>query len=83
MADKLWTAAAETPHGNEYGCVAVIAETKEEAITKARLKIEADLARESYVPSQRYCRSLLANLGDMREAEDGTFVDWTVTHRRS
>ena len=80
---KLWIGTAETPYGNEYGSVAVIAHTKEEAIAKARPEIEASLARETYVPSQRYYRSLLDNLGDMREVEDGVFVDWTVTRRRS
>jgi hypothetical protein len=79
---KLWTCTAQTPYGNDYGSVTVIAETKEEAIAKGRPKIEACLAREAYVPGQRYYQSLLDNLGDMREAEDGVFVDWTVTLRR-
>jgi hypothetical protein len=83
MSAKLWIGTAETPHGNEYGVIAVLAETRGDAIAKARPKIEADLAGETYVPSQRYYRSLLDNLDDMREAEDGVFVDWTVTRRRS
>ena len=76
---KLWITQAQTPYGNGYGVVAVLAETRQEAIAKARPKIEASVARETYVPSQRYYRSLLDNLGDMREAEDGVFVDWTAT----
>jgi hypothetical protein len=75
MAEKLWITAAETPYGNEYGSVAVIAETKEGAIAKARPKIEASLALEAYVPSQRHYQSLLDGLDDIREAEDGVFVD--------
>ena len=79
---KLWIGTAETPYGNEYCSVTVVAETKEEAIAKARPKIKASLARETYVPNQRYYQSLLDNLGDMRKVEEGVFVDWTVTRRR-
>jgi hypothetical protein len=82
MQMKLWIGAAETPYGNEYGLVAAIAETKDEAIAKARPKIEAALAGETYVPSQRYYQSLLDNLGSMREVESGVLVDWDAAQPR-
>jgi hypothetical protein len=78
---KLWTSAAPTPYGNEYGMVAVLAETREEAIAKTRAVIETALATENYVPRQRYAQGLLDNLDAMSEAPE-VLIDWTPAERR-
>jgi len=39
MLAKLWIGTALTPHGNEYGLVAVVAETHEEAMAKEGAKL--------------------------------------------
>jgi hypothetical protein len=78
---KLWISSALTPHGNEYGLVAVIAETREEAIAKAGAKL--DLSDPgNYVPDKRYVQALLDNLGAMREVTDEVFVDWEAARPR-
>jgi hypothetical protein len=72
---KLWISAALTPHGNEYGLVAVVAETRTEAIAKAGAKL--DLGDPgNYVPNQRYAQALLDNLAAIREVSDEVFIDW-------
>ena len=80
MAAKLWIGAALTLHGNEYGLVAVVAETREEALAKAGAKLE--LSQGNYVPDQHYAQALLGNLGAMREVEDDVFVDWEAAAGR-
>jgi hypothetical protein len=79
---KLWISTAETPYGNEYGVVAVIAATREEAIAKAATKVEESLKGETYVPNQRYVRSLLDGLSEIREVQDEVHIDWTPPRRR-
>jgi len=74
MAEKLWISGAMTPNGNEYGLIAVVAETREAAIAKAKTKLQEDPG--NYVPHQRYAQALLNNLDAMREVADGVFVDW-------
>jgi hypothetical protein len=71
--NKLWIGAAQTPCGNEYGLIAVIAETREAAIIKATRELSQS---ENYVPRQKYAAALLANLGNMREVTDGVVIDW-------
>jgi hypothetical protein len=61
--------------------VAVIAETREEAIAKARAGIESALAAETYVPRKHYAQALLDNLSAMREVEDEVLVDWDAAGR--
>lgn len=78
---KLWISAALTPFGDEYGLVAVVAETREEALAKANAKLSLSAAG-NYVPNQRYARSLLDNLDAMREVEDEVFVDWDAARQR-
>lgn len=78
---KLWISTAATPHGNEYGLVAVVAETREEAMAKARAKLDAALATATYAPARDYARVLLDGLGDMREADNGVVIDWTPAER--
>jgi hypothetical protein len=79
---KLWISGAETQHGSEYGLVAVVAETREEAIAKAGAKL--DLGDPgNYVPNQRYARALLENLASIREVSDEVFIDWDATRPRS
>jgi len=70
---KLWIGSALTPYGNEYGMVAVVAKTKQEAIAKARRELSEG---STYVPYQRYADALLDNLDNMREVEDGIVIDW-------
>jgi magnesium chelatase family protein len=72
---KLWISSALTPHGNEYGLVAVVAETREEAIAKANAKLSID-EPGNYVPNQRYAEALLDNLDAMSEVTDEVFIDW-------
>jgi hypothetical protein len=72
---KLWTSSAITPHGNEYGLVAVVAETRQEAIAKANAKLCLD-DPGNYVPNRRYTQALLDNLDAMSEVTDEVFVDW-------
>jgi hypothetical protein len=77
---KLWIGTALTPHGGEYGLVAVAAETREEAMAKVGAKLE--LTSTNYIPNRRYAQALLDDLGAMREVADEVFVDWdTARHR--
>lgn len=78
---KLWISTAITPHGNEYGLVAVIAETREEAIAKAGAKLDLDDHR-NYVPDQRYAQALLDNLATISEVKDEVFIDWEAARQR-
>ena len=75
MTAKLWISSALTSYGNEYGLVAVVAETREEAIAKANAKLSLD-DPGNYVPNQRYAEALLDNLDAMSEITDGVFIDW-------
>jgi hypothetical protein len=74
---KLWTSSAISPQGNSYGLVAVLAETRHEAIARARAAIEADDDGGKYLPAQRYALNLLENLDtQMTEVPSGAVVDW-------
>jgi hypothetical protein len=75
MTAKLWISSALTPYGNEYGLVAVVAETREQAIALANAKLSLD-DPGNYVPNQRYAEALLDNLDAMSEITDGVFIDW-------
>lgn len=77
---KLWASHAATPHGADYGQIAVVAETREEAIAKGRASLLS--VKHGYVPDQRYADALLENLNDMYEVTDGVIVDWESQHRR-
>jgi hypothetical protein len=63
---KLWIGSALTPYGNEYGLVAVVAETREEAIAKANAKLSLD-DPGNYIPNQKYAEALLDNPDALRE----------------
>lgn len=78
MTAKLWTSCALTPYGNEYGLVAVVAATREEAIAKVNAKLQLD-DPGNYVPNQRYAEALLDNLHTMREVTDDVFIDWDAS----
>lgn len=80
---KLWISTAQTPHGNEYGLVAVIADTREEAIAKASAKLQLAFKGDKggYMPDQRYAQALLDNLGSISEVEDEVFIDWSPARR--
>lgn|GEM_PF-3483175 len=81
MTAKLWIGSALTPYGNEYGLIAVIAETREEAIAKANAKLQID-GPGNYIPDQRYAEALLDNLAAMREVTDEVLVDWDAAAHR-
>ena len=72
---KLWISSALTPQGNEYGLVAVVAETRQEAIHKVNAKLQLD-EPGNYVPNQKYAEALLDNLDALREVTDEVFIDW-------
>jgi hypothetical protein len=78
---KLWISTALTPHGNDYGLVAVVAETRQEAIDKANAKLSLD-DPGNYIPNQRYAEALHDNLDAMREVTDEVFIDWDAAQRR-
>jgi hypothetical protein len=72
---KLFIAAAVTPYGNEYGMLAVIAESRDEAIERARAALDAE--QPGYVPHQQYLASLAEHLEEtMREVEAGVVIDY-------
>jgi hypothetical protein len=78
---KLWASSAVTPYGNDYGLVAVVAETRDEAIAKANAKLSID-DPGGYVPNQRYAQALLDNLDAMSEVTDQVIIDWDAARRR-
>lgn len=80
MTTKLWISGALTPHGNEYGLVAVVADTREEAIAKANAKLQID-GSGNYIPDQGYAKALLDNLAAMREVTDEVFIDWDAARK--
>lgn len=65
---KLWTSTALSPRGEPYGLIAVLADTKEEAVAKSA----EYLARctSGLVPVQKYIRALRENLREMEEDDD-------------
>lgn len=72
---KLWISTAMKPPGDPYGLVAIVADTKDEAIAKARTAIEADPS--DHRPTQQYVQELLAALdGEIEEVAEGVFIDW-------
>ena len=79
MTNRLWISSAVTPYGNEYGLVAVVAETREEAIAKANAKLCLD-DPGNYIPNQRYAQALLDNLDAMPEVTDEVFIDWDAAN---
>ena len=75
---RLWVSAALSPYGNPYGAVAVVAETRREAIAKAREALEKNTF--GYAPAQRHKANLLANLDrSMEEVSGGVYIDWGPT----
>jgi len=77
---KLWISAAPTPYGNEYGLLAVVAETRDEALAKAEAHLRA--TDEHYAPRARYVDALLDGLTSMREIADGVAIAWDAAERR-
>ena len=74
---KLWISTAMSPPGNPYGLVAVVAETKDEAIAKIRAAIE-EAGPSNHPPTQQYTRDLLNALdAEIEEVVEGVFVDWS------
>jgi hypothetical protein len=60
--------------------VAVVAETKEEAIAKAQEAIKAGTG--GHVPAQRYAQNLLDHLeAEMAEAPAGVAIDWSPAEK--
>lgn len=80
---KLWISSAMSPYGNPYGLIAVIAETREEAITKAREWITSNRGSCGYVPIDNYAQNILNNLDtEMEEATSGVVIDWSPAEKR-
>ncbi len=81
-APKLWTSSAVSTYGNPFGFIAVVAETREEAIAKARESIKADAGHGGYVPAERYAQNLLDHLeAQMAEAPSGAAIDWSPAEK--
>lgn len=80
---KLWISSAMSPYGNPYGLIAVIAETREEAITKAREWITSNRPQGAHGPLDDYAQNILGNLdAEMEEQSSGVVVDWSPAERR-
>jgi hypothetical protein len=77
---RLWISSALSPYGNEYGVIAVVAKTKDEAIEKAKAGLAAK--RPNYVPAQRYVENLVEHLDGMRPVDGGVFIDWAPAERK-
>lgn len=71
---RMWISAAVSPDGNEFGSIAVMAVSREEAVEKAREALKD--AGGKYVRCQRYAANLVANLDRMRVIESGVLIDW-------
>jgi hypothetical protein len=78
---KLWTSSAMSPYGNPYGGITVLAETREEAITKAKAALTAHV-EDSYVPRREYVANLIEHLDGIEEVPDGVFIGWDPTEKR-
>lgn len=79
---RLWISAAVSPYGNEYGLIAVVAETRDEAIAKARDELESSRQNLGYVPHQEYAKNLLDNIENMRDIPEGVLIDWDSVGKR-
>ena len=78
---RLWISRALSPYGNdEFGVVAVVAKTQDEAIAKASEKLALD--QSNCVPRQGYAQALMDNLDAMSEVTDEVFIDWTPSERK-
>jgi hypothetical protein len=80
---KLWIGSAyNDDRDGKYGLIAVIAETQEEAIAKARHYVQQSSVNpyDSEHVSQ-YAVDLLDNLDNMREVTREVFVDWNASTR--
>lgn len=72
---KLWIGSAVSPYGNPFGFLAVVADTREEAIEKAGAYLD-EQGPASYVPAENYRQNLLDHLDQIEEVEGGVAVDW-------
>lgn len=78
---NLYISSAKTPYGNEYGVIAVVADSRNEAIIKARAALSA--SESNYVPAERYRGNLLEHLDSgMTLVEEGVFIDWKPAEKR-
>ncbi|OBA57320.1 hypothetical protein A5647_24205 [Mycobacterium sp. 1100029.7] len=82
MSAKLWVGAALSPYGNEYGLIAVVAETKDEAITKARNELSSGHSNHGHQQYQDYADALLENLDNISEIKEGIVIDWDAARRQ-
>ena len=76
---KLWISSAMSPYGNPFGLVAVVAETKEEAVSKATAALDSP---QSYVPAEQYRQNLLEHLDTMAVVDAGVVIDWSPTEKK-
>jgi hypothetical protein len=73
---KLWISNAVGPNGEPWGTIAVIAETREDAIAKARQRLE-QMDTSRHPEAQEYRQSLIGNVAlTMNQAVLGdVFID--------
>jgi len=70
---KLWISTAVGPAGQPWGTVAVVAETRENAVAKAAQRLQ-ELGVSHDVQAEQYRQNLVANLfATMYEAPSGDF----------
>jgi hypothetical protein len=78
---RLWISSAVSPYGNPYGAVAVIAETRAQAVAKVRQEL-AD-RKGGYVPADRYAKNILENLEEqLTEVASGVLIDWDAVYNK-
>ena len=78
----LWVSSATTPYGNEFGTVAAVAETREDALRKIRHHLE-EIGEQGYVPAEQYRRNLIESLeSTLTKVTKEVIVDWTPSESR-
>lgn len=80
---KLWTSAALSPHGNEYGLTVVMAPNREAAIEKISAALGGASDGEGYVPRRRYLDNLRENVAaTLAEVPEGVVIDFSPAEKR-
>jgi hypothetical protein len=73
---KLWVGSAMSRHGEPYGVIACIAESKGEAIAKIRNEIERDPSTHPRLRQME--RDILDHLDvEVEEVGEQVFIDWS------
>ena len=74
---KLYVSAAMLDYDDPWNLMAVVADSREEAIERVRevLQAEDDI-------NEQYRNNMLANLDSLQVVESGVFIDWEPGMRR-